>query len=74
MLTILIKYFVSCRDSDFVDTTIAPTLEHGATSYKLCLHQRDFPSNATVFDTVTVAAESSARVLIILSKVSILKM
>ena len=53
-----------------MDTTIAPTLEHGATSYKLCLHQRDFPANATVYDTVTVAAESSARVLIILSKVS----
>ena len=68
LFDIYISY--SVKDFDFVDQSLAPTLERGATSYKLCLHQRDFPSNATVYDTVTVAAESSARVLIILSKVS----
>ncbi len=60
----------SIRDADFVDQTLAPTLEHAgpASSYKLCLHQRDFPPNATLQDTVAVAAESSSRVLVVLSR------
>ena len=58
----------SAKDVDFVDQTLAPTLERGATSYKLCLHQRDFPPNASLYDTVTVATESSARVLVVLSR------
>ena len=58
------------KDFDFVDSTLAPTLERGATSYKLCLHQRDFPPNASLYDTVAVATESSCRVLVVLSKVS----
>ncbi len=58
----------SLRDSDFVDQTLAPTLERGTTSYKLCLHQRDFPPSATLYDTVAVAAESSSRVLVVLSR------
>ena len=58
----------SSKDSDFVDHTLAPTLEHGATAYRLCLHQRDFPPSASVYDTVSVATESSARVLVVLSK------
>merc|ERR1712080_559810 len=44
------------------------TLEHGATSYRLCLHQRDFPPSASVYDTVTVATESSSRVLVVVSR------
>jgi len=58
----------SIEDRDFVEQSFAPSLEHGATSYRLCLHQRDFPATAPVFDTVTVAVESSARVLIFLSR------
>ena len=54
-----------------MDSTLAPTLERGATSYKLCLHQRDFPPNASLYDTVAVATESSSRVLVVLSKVSL---
>ena len=58
----------SSKDSDFVDQTLAPTLEHGSTAYRLCLHQRDFPPSASVYDTVSVATESSARVLVVLSR------
>merc|ERR1719350_2394762 len=58
----------SIEDRDFVEQSFAPALEHGATSYRLCLHQRDFPATAPVFDTVTVAVESSARALIVLSR------
>ena len=58
----------SIEDRDFVEQSFAPNLEHGPTSYRLCLHQRDFPATAPVFNTVTVAVESSARVLIVLSR------
>lgn len=58
----------SIKDADFVDQSLAPTLEHGATSYKLCLHQRDFPPSASLYDTVSVATESSSRVVLVLSR------
>ena len=55
-------------DRDFVEQSFAPNLEHGNTSYRLCLHQRDFPASTPVYDTVSVAVESSARALIVLSR------
>ena len=58
----------SMKDADFVDQSLAPTLEQGATSFKLCLHQRDFPPSASLYDTVSVATESSSRVVVVLSK------
>ena len=58
----------STKDSEFVDQSLAPTLEHGDTSYKLCLHQRDFPPSASLYDTVSVATESSSRVLVVMSR------
>jgi hypothetical protein len=57
----------SMKDTEFVEQTVSPTLEHGAT-YKLCLHQRNFPPSATLYDTVTEATVSSSKVLIVLSK------
>ena len=70
----------SSKDSDFVDNTLAPTLEQGTglaqstgtdgshiSKYRLCLHQRNFPPNASVYDTVSVASESSSRILVVLS-------
>ena len=58
-----------CRvDEEFVDHTLAPTLEHGATSYRLCLHQRDFQPNASIYDNVTLASETSSRILVVLSR------
>lgn len=58
----------SVADRDFVEQNFAPNLEHGNTSYRLCLHQRDFPASTPVYDTVSVAVESSARALIVLSR------
>ena len=55
-------------DRDFVEQSFAPNLEHGNTSYRLCLHQRDFPASTPVYDTVSVAVESSARALVVLSR------
>lgn len=58
----------SIKDSEFVDHNLAPTLEQGSTAYKLCLHQRDFPPSASLYDTVSVATESSSRVILVLSR------
>ena len=58
----------SVADRDFVEQRFAPNLEHGNTSYRLCLHQRDFPATTPVYDTVSVAVESSARALVVLSR------
>jgi len=70
----------STKDAEFVDHTLAPALEGAAaaeagnvagassTSYKLCLHQRDFPPSASLYDTVAVAVESSARVVLVLTR------
>lgn len=62
-------------DAEFVDQNLAPTLEHGprSASYRLCLHHRDFPpasghQEESVYDTVSLATESSAKILIVLSK------
>jgi hypothetical protein len=66
----LFDVFISyaLEDRDFVEQTFASNLEHGATAYRLCLHQRDFPPTTPVYDTVAVAVESSARALIVLSR------
>ena len=61
-------YSYSVADRDFVEQSFAPNLEHGNTSYRLCLHQRDFPATTPVYDTVSVAVESSARALIVLTR------
>ena len=70
-------------DSDFVDQNLAPTLEHhggNGSTYRLCLHHRDFPlpnndqhsqqqNNFTsIYNAVTLATESSAKMLLVLSK------
>ena len=64
----------SLNDSEFVDATLAPTLEHSpgsgasSTSYRVCLQKRDFPANTPVQEAVAVAAESSSRVLMVLTR------
>jgi len=65
LFDVFISY--SAEDREFVEQRFAPRLEHGATCYRLCLHQRDFPPTTPVFDTVSVAVESSARVLVVLT-------
>ena len=62
-----------CReDTEFVDQSLAPTLEHSSTSYRLCLQQRDFSPQATIYDNVTLATEASTKVLIVLSRAFVL--
>lgn len=59
----------SGMEADFVHHTLAPTLENGSgTNYRLCLQRRDFPVSAPVYDTVSVAADSSERVLMVLTE------
>ena len=41
LFDVFISY--SVEDRDFVEQSFAPNLEHGTTSDRLCLHQRDFP-------------------------------
>ena len=66
----LFDVFISyaLEDADLVEGNLAATLEHGATSYRLCLHQRDFPPTTPLADTVSVAVETSTRAVIVLSR------
>lgn len=58
----------SVKDEVFVTQTLAPGLESGDPSYRLCLHYRDFNVSAYVADTIIEAVESSKRTIIVLSK------
>jgi hypothetical protein len=66
LFDIFISY--SLDDRHFVEESLAPALEQGEASYRLCLHQRDFPSSTPLSDSVSVAVESSTRTIIILSR------
>ncbi|XP_018015030.1 toll-like receptor Tollo [Hyalella azteca] len=57
----------SSKDEVFVTQILAPELERGSPSYKLCLHYRDFPVGAYVTDSILSAVESSKRTVLILS-------
>lgn len=58
----------SSKDEAWVAEELAPMLEHGDPSYKLCLHYRDFPVNALIADTIVQAVESSRRTIMVLSE------
>ncbi|KAI4458681.1 slit [Holotrichia oblita] len=58
----------SVKDEAFISQVLAPGLESGDPSYRLCLHYRDFNVSAYVADTIIEAVESSRRTIIILSK------
>ena len=66
LFDIFISY--SLDDRHFVEESLVPALEQGDTSYRLCLHQRDFPSSTPLSDSVSVAVESSSKSIIILSR------
>ncbi len=60
-------------DSDFVDHSLAPTLEHSPhTTYRLCLHHRDAPKSlpdaSYDMSVASFAAESSTKILVVMSK------
>ncbi|XP_012272309.1 toll-like receptor Tollo [Orussus abietinus] len=58
----------SSKDEAFVAEELAPVLETGNPSYKLCLHYRDFPVGSFVADTIVQAVESSRRTIMVLSE------
>ncbi|XP_050095980.1 toll-like receptor Tollo [Anopheles aquasalis] len=58
----------SSKDESFVAEELAPMLENGDPSYKLCLHYRDFPVGAYIADTILQAVESSRRTIMVLSE------
>ncbi|XP_055597693.1 toll-like receptor Tollo [Uranotaenia lowii] len=58
----------SSKDEAFVAEELAPMLENGDPSYKLCLHYRDFPVGAYIADTIVQAVESSRRTIMVLSE------
>ncbi|XP_058124002.1 toll-like receptor Tollo [Anopheles ziemanni] len=58
----------SSKDESFVAEELAPVLENGDPSYKLCLHYRDFPVGAYIADNILQAVESSRRTIMVLSE------
>jgi hypothetical protein len=58
----------SVKDDAFVSQVLAPGLEQGNPTYRLCLHYRDFNMSAYVADTIVEAVESSRRTIVVLSK------
>jgi hypothetical protein len=58
----------SSKDEAWVAEELAPILERGDPSYKLCLHYRDFPVGSYIADTIVQAVESSRRTIMVLSE------
>lgn len=58
----------SSKDEAFVVEELAPILENGDPSYKLCLHYREFPAGGYISDTIEQAVESSKRTIMVLSE------
>nr|ANG08887.1 toll family protein 8 [Oncopeltus fasciatus] len=58
----------SAKDEAFVAEELAPMLENGDPSYKLCLHYREFPVGGFIADTIVQAVESSRRTIMVLSE------
>lgn len=58
----------SSKDERFVTQILAPELERGSPSYKLCLHYRDFPAGSFVSDTIFSAVDSSKRTILVISE------
>lgn len=58
----------SAKDEAFVAEELAPMLENGDPSYKLCLHYREFPVGGFLADTIVEAVESSKRTIMVLSE------
>lgn len=58
----------SKKDENFVSQFLAPELECGAPSYRLCLRYRDLPMSGYVAEAITEAIECSHRTIIVLSE------
>ncbi|XP_013406435.1 toll-like receptor Tollo [Lingula anatina] len=58
----------SSKDEHLIVHELAPRLENGHPSYKLCLHYRDFPVGASIAETIIDAVEASKRTILVLSQ------
>ncbi|XP_035222126.1 toll-like receptor Tollo isoform X2 [Stegodyphus dumicola] len=58
----------SKKDEAFVTQILAPELECGMPTYRLCLHYRDLPVGGYMSDAIMEAMESSRRTILILSE------
>ncbi|GFS98136.1 toll-like receptor Tollo [Nephila pilipes] len=58
----------SKKDENFISQFLAPELEYGAPSYRLCLRYRDLPMAGYVAEAITEAIECSHRTIIVLSE------
>ncbi|GFT36048.1 toll-like receptor Tollo [Nephila pilipes] len=58
----------SKKDEAFVTQILAPELECGVPTYRLCLHYRDLPVGGYMSDAIIEAMESSRRTILILSE------
>ncbi|GFQ95371.1 toll-like receptor Tollo [Trichonephila clavata] len=58
----------SKKDENFITQFLAPELEYGAPSYRLCLRYRDLPMSGYVAEAITEAIECSHRTIIVLSE------
>ena len=54
------------QDRAQVEGDLVPAMERQ--SYKVCLHHRDFPPSLAINDAISVAAESSSRIMIFLTR------
>lgn len=58
----------SKKDEAFVSQVLAPELEYGSPSFRLCLHYRDLPvASGYLSDAIVEAMESSQRTVIVIS-------
>ncbi|GIY13366.1 toll-like receptor Tollo [Caerostris extrusa] len=58
----------SKKDEAFVTQILAPELECGVPTFRLCLHYRDLPVGGYMSDAIMEAMESSRRTILILSE------
>ncbi|XP_054708254.1 toll-like receptor Tollo [Uloborus diversus] len=58
----------SKKDENFISQFLAPELEYGTPSYRLCLRYRDLPMSGYVAEAITEAIECSHRTIIVLSE------
>jgi len=56
------------KDEAFISQILAPELECGYPSYRICLRYRDLPMTGYVIEAVSEAIESSHRTIILLSE------
>ncbi|GIY81710.1 toll-like receptor Tollo [Caerostris darwini] len=56
------------QDETFVNQFLAPELECGAPSYRLCIRKRDLPMSGYVAEAFNEAIECSHRTIVVLSK------